>query len=78
MESGIEPPEDPDLGLCRRRLDPGRIFVGGFSSGASGASGFGGVLSFELRGGTEAAEALIAGVEIPLQAVSLGGIDTLI
>jgi cystathionine beta-lyase/cystathionine gamma-synthase len=41
-------------------------------------SGFGGVLSFELRGGTDAAEALMAGVEIPLLAVSLGGIDTLI
>ncbi len=41
-------------------------------------SGFGGVLSFELRGGTDAAEALIAGVEIPLLAVSLGGVDSLI
>jgi len=41
-------------------------------------SAFGGVLSFELRGGMDAAEALIARVEIPLCAVSLGGIDSLI
>jgi len=41
-------------------------------------SGFGGVLSFELADGTDAAEALIERAEIPLHAVSLGGIDTLI
>jgi len=39
--------------------------------------GFGGVLSFELAGGIEAAESFIANATIPISAPSLGGIETL-
>ncbi|MFL5311001.1 MAG: trans-sulfuration enzyme family protein [Myxococcales bacterium] len=41
-------------------------------------SGMGGMLSFELRGGREAAEALLQRVRIPLHAPSLGGPETLL
>ena len=41
-------------------------------------SGMGGMLSFELRGGPEAAEALLQRVRIPLHAPSLGGPETLL
>lgn len=41
-------------------------------------SGFGGMLSFELHGGLEAAERLLAGVRIPAVAASLGGAESLI
>ena len=41
-------------------------------------SGFGGVLSFELEGGAEAASRFIDRVEIPRKTVSLGGVETLI
>ncbi|EYF07981.1 trans-sulfuration enzyme family protein [Chondromyces apiculatus] len=41
-------------------------------------SGFGGVLSFELRGGVEAADRLIARARLPLHAPSLGGPETLL
>lgn len=41
-------------------------------------SGFGGVLSFELKGGVEAAENLIRGLKFPLNAPSLGGVETLV
>jgi len=40
--------------------------------------GFGGMLSFELRGGTEAAKRLIDRVELPISAPSLGGVESLI
>jgi cystathionine beta-lyase/cystathionine gamma-synthase len=40
--------------------------------------GFGGVLSFELVGGVETAEAFIANASIPISAPSLGGIESLI
>jgi cystathionine beta-lyase/cystathionine gamma-synthase len=40
--------------------------------------GFGGVLSFEVRGGIEAAKALLAGLSLPIYAPSLGGVETLI
>ena len=39
--------------------------------------GFGGVLSFELAGGVEAAEKFIAHATIPISAPSLGGVETL-
>lgn len=39
--------------------------------------GFGGVLSFELVGGVEAAEKFIAHATIPISAPSLGGVETL-
>ena len=40
--------------------------------------GFGGMLSFELHGGVDAAEAFLGQVEIPILAVSLGGVESLI
>ncbi|MGO9605931.1 MAG: trans-sulfuration enzyme family protein [Candidatus Binataceae bacterium] len=40
--------------------------------------GFGGVLSFELEGGPEAADRFIAHATIPISAPSLGGVETLI
>lgn len=41
-------------------------------------TGFGGMLSFELNGGLEAAEQLLAGLRIPTVAASLGGAESLI
>ncbi len=41
-------------------------------------SGFGGMLSFELTGGFEAAERLVTRLELPVRAASLGSIETLI
>lgn len=40
--------------------------------------GFGGMLSFELKGGVEAAEAFMEKVTLPFVAPSLGGVETLI
>ena len=40
--------------------------------------GFGGMLSFELAGGLEAAERMLARLELPISAPSLGGVETLI
>jgi cystathionine beta-lyase/cystathionine gamma-synthase len=40
--------------------------------------GFGGALSFDLRGGVAAAERLLAAVRLAISAPSLGGVDTLI
>lgn len=40
--------------------------------------GFGGMLSFELEGGVDAAEGFIAAATIPICAPSLGGVETLI
>ena len=41
-------------------------------------AGFGGVLSFELRGSTQHAEKFMQGVTIPAVAPSLGGVRTLL
>ena len=41
-------------------------------------SGFGGMLSFELRGGVAAADAFMGAVTIPILAPSLGGPETLL
>ena len=41
-------------------------------------SGFGGMLSFDVRGGVEAADALLNRLRIPRSAPSLGGVETLI
>jgi cystathionine gamma-synthase len=41
-------------------------------------SGFGGMLSFEVKGGKEAAMALAAHVDIFTRATSLGGVESLI
>jgi len=40
--------------------------------------GFGGMLSFELRGGVEEADRFIAKTKLPFSAPSLGGVETLI
>jgi len=41
-------------------------------------SGFGGMISFELKGGIEAGKTLMNSVKLALLAVSLGGVETLI
>ena len=41
-------------------------------------AGAGGVVSFELHGGVEAAEQLVAGLELAVSAPTLGGVETLI
>jgi len=40
--------------------------------------GYGGMLSFEVEGGTRAAESLIANLQLPICAPSLGGVESLI
>ncbi len=39
---------------------------------------FGGMLSFEVNGGVEAARQVVKGVRLPIEAPSLGGVETLI
>ncbi len=41
-------------------------------------TGFGGMLSFRLAGGVEAAEEFLAALTVPAVAPSLGGVETLI
>jgi cystathionine beta-lyase/cystathionine gamma-synthase len=41
-------------------------------------NGFGGVLSFEVKGGVETAQRFISGTTLPICAPSLGGVETLI
>jgi cystathionine beta-lyase/cystathionine gamma-synthase len=41
-------------------------------------AGFGGMLSFELKGGAEAADRLVKRVALPIHAASLGGVESLI
>ncbi|MGH9786345.1 MAG: trans-sulfuration enzyme family protein, partial [Terriglobia bacterium] len=41
-------------------------------------NGFGGMLSFELKGGVEAAKRFMQNAELPLLAPSLGGVETLL
>ena len=40
--------------------------------------GYGGMLSFELTGGVEAAERLLKNITLPISAPSLGGVESLI
>jgi len=40
--------------------------------------GFGGMLSYELKGGADAAKRFIAATELPIKAPSLGGVETLL
>ena len=40
--------------------------------------GYGGMMSFEMRGGVQAAEAFIDAVKLPICAPSLGGVESLI
>jgi len=61
-----------------------RVNYAGLSSSPSHArarqwfEGFGGVLSFELKGGLQAAQRLVGGVRLAVQAPSLGGVESLI
>ena len=41
-------------------------------------SGFGGMLSFELQGGFEAADRVLRGLRLASHAASLGGVETLV
>ena len=41
-------------------------------------NGFGGMLSFELQGGVAAADAMMARLDLPISAPSLGGVESLI
>ena len=49
----------------------------GFARASRLFDGFGGMLSFELKGGVEAAERFMKAVALPIIAPSLGGVETL-
>jgi cystathionine beta-lyase/cystathionine gamma-synthase len=61
-----------------------RVYYPGLESHARHARarewfrGFGGLLSFELKGGLPAAERFVGRVELPANAPSLGGVETLV
>ena len=57
---------------------PGLIANPHYERAAEFFDGFGGMLSFELRGGVTAAERLMARVTLPLIAPSLGGVTSLL
>ena len=57
---------------------PGLASDPGYAVSRKQASGGGGVISFELKGGLEAGRALMEGVTLAQLAVSLGGVETLI
>lgn len=57
---------------------PGLADDPGHALAARQQSGFGAVLSFELRGGLDAARTLVNGLELVILAQSLGGVETLI
>lgn len=57
---------------------PGLVSDPGHQRAARLFDGFGGMLSFELTDGLEAAERMLTRLTIPIVAVSLGGVETLI
>lgn len=57
---------------------PGLADDPGHALAARQQAGFGAVLSFELRGGLDAARALVNGLKLVILAQSLGGVETLI
>jgi cystathionine beta-lyase/cystathionine gamma-synthase len=57
---------------------PGLENDAGYARARELFDGFGGMMSFELRGGVEAAEAFINHLTIPINAPSLGGVESLI
>ncbi len=57
---------------------PGLASNSGHERAATLFNGFGGMLSFEVAGGAEAAKRLGEEVTIPIVAPSLGGVETLI
>ncbi len=54
------------------RSHPGHVLAGELFDG------YGGMLSFEMRGGVAAAERLIENLRLPIRAPSLGGVESLI
>jgi cystathionine beta-lyase/cystathionine gamma-synthase len=56
---------------------PGLIGNSHHERAAEFFDGFGGMLSFELKGGAAAADRMLARVKLPVVAPSLGGVDTL-
>jgi cystathionine beta-lyase/cystathionine gamma-synthase len=62
----------------RRVIYPGLESHPGHQRARALFRGFGGMLSFELRGGVPAVEAFLSRVTIPLVAPSLGGVETLV
>ena len=63
----VETVNYPGLESHPRHLRAGELF-----------DGYGGMLSFELKGGLEAAERFLQRITLPISAPSLGGIETLI
>jgi cystathionine beta-lyase/cystathionine gamma-synthase len=57
---------------------PGLASNAGYGRARELFDGFGGMMSFELRGGVMAAEAFISHLTIPICAPSLGGVESLI
>lgn len=57
---------------------PGLPASAGHARAREWFDGFGGVLSFEIRGGLEAAESFLRGAKLPVIAPSLGGVETLL
>lgn len=57
---------------------PGLQIHPGHERSARLFEGFGGMISFELSGGTEAAEAFFDRIHIPIVAPSLGGVESLV
>ncbi|MDZ7295352.1 MAG: PLP-dependent transferase, partial [candidate division KSB1 bacterium] len=64
--------------LVRRVHYPGLPSHPSHARAAALLEGFGGVLSFELRGGAEAAERFLQYLRIAVVAPSLGGVETLV
>ncbi|XP_064632566.1 L-methionine gamma-lyase-like [Lineus longissimus] len=56
-------PSDPSHEIAKRQMSP---------------KGFGGMISFEIKGGIEAGKTLVEGVKLIHLAVSLGGVESLI
>lgn len=65
--SAVEMVNYPGLESHPRHLRAGELF-----------DGYGGMLSFELKGGLEAAERFLKKITLPISAPSLGGVETLI
>lgn len=57
---------------------PGLPSYAGYKRASQLLNGFGGMLSFELKGGVETAERFMQRVTLPICAPSLGGVETLI
>jgi cystathionine beta-lyase/cystathionine gamma-synthase len=64
--------------LCKRVCYPGLPSHPSHALASLYLSGFGGMLSFELPGGVREAQAFIGALELPYEAPSLGGVETLV